>query len=143
MDEQGIRSEMHKVVQDRIDAGLVTGLSEIVHDVLRERRNFNGDDAPFYRVHAFEDLKRIAKSVVGKYDARDTTADDLLLPGFSHLCKAYPMMRDGTVVIVPVDMCGDDELKARASQLDEMAKGCRAHAREIREYLIARGQVAA
>lgn len=143
MDEQSIRSEMHKIAQERIDAGEITSLDEIVYGVLAERTKIEGEDAPFYRVHAFDDLKRIAKSVVGKYAANDTTADELLLPGFKHLCKAYPMTRDDAVVIVPVDMCTDDELKARAAQLDEMAKGCVAHAREIREYLIARDRVAA
>lgn len=126
-----------------IDAGLVTSLNEVVAGVLNGRPSLEGDDAPFYRVHAFEDLKRIAKSVVGKYAADDTTSDELLLPGFKHLCKAYPMSRDGDVVIVPVDMCSDEELKARAAQLDEMAKGCVAHAREIREYVLARARIAA
>jgi hypothetical protein len=143
MDEQSIRSEMHKIAQERIDAGEVTSLDQIVHTVLDTRSNIDGADAPFYRVHAFDDLKRIAKSVVGKYAAKDTTADELLLPGFKHLCKAYPMSRDGDVVIVPLDMCTDDELKARAVQLDDMAKGCIAHANEIREYVLARARVAA
>ena len=143
MDEQSIRSEMHKIAQERIEAGAITSLDEIVHGVLGNRDGIEGDDAPFYRVHAFEDLKRIAKSVVGKYAAKDTTADELLLPGFKHLCKAYPMTREGEVVIVPVDMCTDDELRARAVQLDEMAKGCIAHALEIREYMLARGRMAA
>lgn len=143
MDEQSIRSEMHRIAQERIDAGEVTSLDQIVHTVLDTRSNIEGDDAPFYRVHAFDDLKRIAKSVVGKYAAKDTTLDELLLPGFKHLCKVYPMTRDGTVVIVPVDLCSDDELKSRASQLDDMAAGCTAHALEIREYLLARGRIAA
>jgi len=143
MDENSIRSEMHKMAQERIDAGEVTSLDHIVHGVLSKREDIQGEDAPFYRVHAFDDLKRIAKSVVGKYAANDETADELLLPGFKHLCKAYPMTRDGEVVIVPVDMCSDDELKARAAQLDEMAKGCMAHALEIREYVLARRRVAA
>lgn len=143
MDEQSIRSEMHKIAQGRIDAGEVTSLDQIVHTVLDGRQSIEGEDAPFYRVHAFDDLKRIAKSVVGKYAAKDTTADELLLPGFKHLCKAYPMTREGDVVIVPVDMCTDDELKARAAQLDEMAKGCTAHALEIREYILARDRRAA
>jgi hypothetical protein len=143
MDETSIRSEMHKLAQARIEAGEVTGLDELVHGVIDRRGAIEGDGAPFYRVHTFSDLKRIAKSVVGKYAAEDSTADELLLPGFVHLCKAYPMTRDGAVVIVPVDQCTDDELKARANQLDEMARGCVAHAREIREYMLARKPVAA
>ena len=143
MDEQSIRSEMHKIAQERIEAGEVTSLDQIVHTVLDSRSGIEGDDAAFYRVHAFDDLKRIAKSVVGKYAAKDTTSTELLLPGFKHLCKAYPMTRDDEVVIVPVDMCTDDGLKARAVQLDEMAKGCVAHATEIREYVLARGRIAA
>lgn len=143
MDEQSIRSEMHKIAQERIEAGEITSLDAIVYGVLDARSNIEGDDAPFYRVHAFQELKRVAKSVVGKYDAKETTADDLLLPGFQHLCKAYSMLRDGETVIVPVDQCTNNELKARAAQLDEMAKGCIAHALEIREYLLARGRIAA
>lgn len=143
MDEQSIRSEMHKLAQERIEAGEVTSLDQIVRAVLDERPNIEGEDAPFYRVHAFDDLKRIGKSVVGKYAPNDTTSDELLLPGFKHLCKAYSMMREGEVVIVPVNLCTDDELRMRAVQLDEMAKGCIAHANEIREYMLARGRIAA
>jgi hypothetical protein len=143
MDEQSIRSEMHKIAQERIDAGEVTSFDQIVYGVLDGRQAIEGADAPFYRVHAFKDLKRIAKSVLGKYAPTDTTADELLLPGFKHLCKAYSMVRDGEPVIVPLDMCTDEELRARASQLDEMAKGCVAHATEIREYVLARGKIAA
>lgn len=143
MDEQSIRSEMHKIAQERIDAGEVTSLDHIVITVLDTRNNIEGDDAEFYRVHTFDALKRIAKSVVRKYAPTDTTADELLLPGFKHLCQAYSMMRDGDAAIVPVDLCSDEELIARAVQLDDMAKGCVAHASEIREYVLARAKIAA
>lgn len=133
-----IRSEMHKIVQSRIEAGLATSLHQIVHGVMDARPALNGGDAAFYRVHTYADLARIAKRVIGKYAANDSTASELLLPGFTHLCKAYPMMRDGEPVIVPVDQCTDDELAGRAAQLDEMALGCTAHAKEIRGYLKAR-----
>lgn len=143
MDEPSIRSEMHKIAQDGIAAGEVITLDAIVHAVLETRDDIEGDDAPFYRVNAFDNLKRIAKTVVGKYDAKDTTDADVLLLGFEHLCKAYPMMRDRVVALVPVDQCTDIELYARAAQLDEMAKGCVAHAIELREFVRTRSQRAA
>lgn len=143
MDDTSIRSEMHKIAQERIAADVVTVLDDLVYGVLETRAGIEGEDAEFYRVHTFRELRRIAKGVVGKYDSTATTDDQLILPGFKYLCRAYPMTRDGAVVLVPVNRCTDDELVARAAQLDEMAKGCVAHALEIREYVMARGRIAA
>ncbi|NSX90111.1 hypothetical protein [Agrobacterium tumefaciens] len=143
MDEAKVATEMHEMMDEKLDAGVIALPSHIVAKMLDKRQAILGDDAEFYRVHTFDRLMQIAKRVVGKFRADDETASQLLLPGFQHLCKAYPMMRDGEVAIVPVTLCTDEELLARANQLDEMAKGCRAHAREIRQYISARGREAA
>ena len=108
-------------------------------EILNIKCNIDGEDAPFYRVCTYKEVVRLAKRAIGKYDAEDTTAEQLVLPGFKHLCRAYPLERDGLVALVPVNVCTDDELLMRAAQLEEMAKGCTAHALEIREYVLARG----
>lgn len=143
MDEARVATEMHEMMDEKLDAGVIALPSHIVSKMLEKRKGIDGDDAEFYRVHTFDRLMQIAKRVVGKYRADEQTSAQLLLPGFQHLCKAYPMMRDGEVAIVPVTLCTDEELHARANQLDEMAKGCRAHAREIRQYVAAREKAAA
>ena len=143
MDEAKVATEMHEMMDEKLDACVIALPSHIVAKMLDKRQAILGDDAEFYRVNTFDRLMQIAKRVVGKFRADDETTSQLLLPGFQHLCKAYPMMRDGEVAIVPVTLCTDEELLARANQLDEMAKGCRAHAREIRQYISARGREAA
>ncbi|MEI4482202.1 MULTISPECIES: hypothetical protein [unclassified Phyllobacterium] len=143
MDDFTIRSEMHEFVADKLENGTVVEVENLVIEMMNDRDSLEGDDAAFYRVHTFNDLKRIARSVIGKYDPKGKTDADVLLPGFKHLAKAYPMMRDGKSVLVPVDQCSDFELFSRASQLEDMAKGCRSHAGEIREYISARNEKAA
>ena len=143
MEEKSIRAEMHQIVDDHLSRGESVDRDTLVHKTLETRSRIEGEDAPFYRVHTFADLQKVASKVIGKYEPKDKTEEELLLPGFTHLQRAYQIKRNETVMIVPVDQCSDDELKGRAALLDEMAKGCRDHAREIREYVLARGKSAA
>lgn len=143
MDEFKIRSEINQIVAENLANGVVVDVDMLVLGLMQKRGKIEGEGADFYRVHTFKDLKRIATRVIGKYDAKDKTEADLVLPGFKHLCKAYPMNREGKSVLVPVNQCSDFELIARASQLEDMASGCVSHAGELREYVLARGSAAA
>lgn len=140
MDAASITSEIHRLIDDKIASGVLVQTHWIAHEVLGRHDDIEGQDAEWYRVCTFKEVCRIAKSAIGKYRAEDVTDQQILLPGFTHLCKAYPLTRDGELVLVPVDQCSDDELRARAADLDKMAKGCIAHARELREYVNARAQ---
>lgn len=143
MDDTSVTAEIHKLVDDKIASGVVVHVEWVAAEILNLKCNIDGDDAPFYRVCTFKEVVRLAKRAIGKYDAKDTTAEQLVLPGFKHLCKAYPIDRDGVSVLVPITLCTDAELFDRANQLEEMAKGCVAHANEIREFLLAREAAAA
>lgn len=143
MSEHSVTEEIHKLIDEKIESGIVVHADWIAASILSIKDQIDGDDAPFYRVCAYRDVVRIAKRVIGKFQADDTTPAQLVLAGFEHLCKAYPMDRDGAVVLVPVTLCTDAELLDRASQLEKQAKGCRAHAREILDYVAAREAVAA
>ena len=143
MNENSVTKEIRALIEDKINAGVVVRADWIAAGILAIKSNIEGDDTPFYRVCAYRDIVRTARSIVDKYDATDATPEQLVLPGFKHLCKAYPMVRDGVAVLVPVNLCTTKELTARASQLEEMAKGCRAHAREILDYIAAREIAAA
>lgn len=137
-DETSVIAEIHKLIDDKIAAGIVVRADWVAAGILEMKSQIEGDDVPFYRVCAYRDIVRIAKRAIGRFEATDTTPEQLVLPGFKHLCKAYPMTRDDVVVLVPVTSCTDDELLARAAQLEEMARGCRAHAAEILDYVAAR-----
>lgn len=138
MEDASITSEIHRLIDDKIATGVVVNVDWVAAEILSIKCNIEGEDAPFYRVCTYKEVVRLAKRAIGKYDAEDVTAEQLVLPGFKHLCRAYPLERDGLVALVPVTMCTSDELLARAAQLEEMAKGCVAHALEIREYVLAR-----
>lgn len=138
MNEQSVTAEIRALIDDKLASGVVVQAEWVATGILEIKSKADGEDMPFYRVCAYREVVRIAKRVIGKYETTDDTPTQLLLPGFKHLCKAYPMEREGVVVLVPVTMCTDAELRARAAQLEEMAKGCRAHAREILDYVAAR-----
>lgn len=142
MSEASVTDEIHALIDEKIAAGIAVRADWVASGILEIKNKISGEDEPFYRVCAYRDIVRIAKRVIGKYEPTDTTPEQLVLPGFKHLCKAYPMARDGEVVLVPVDQCSTAELLARAGQLDEMAAGCVAHAEEIRAYVAARSEAA-
>jgi len=136
--EASVTEEIHRLIDEKIAGGVIVNVDWIAQEILASKDKIEGDDAAFYRVCTFREICRQAKRAIGKYAPDDATPEQLVLPGFKHLCRAYPVTRDGDVRLVPVSLCTDDELAERARQLDEMAKGCRAHAREIREYVRAR-----
>jgi hypothetical protein len=142
MDDTSVTKEIHALIDEKIAAGVTVRADWIAAGIIESKSNITGDDAPFYRVCAHRDIVRIAKRAIGKYEPGGNTPEQLVLPGFKHLCRAYPMQRDGEVVLVPVDLCSNAELLARAEQLDEMAEGCRSHAKEIRTYVMAKGEAA-
>lgn len=138
MDDTSISAEIHKLIDDRLNGGIVVHVEWVANAIIESRSDIVGSDAPWYREVAFKEIARLVKRALGKYDVDDTTPQTMLFPGFKHLCRAYSMERDERIVLVPVELCTVPELDARASQLEEQAKGCRSHAREIREYLMAR-----
>lgn len=143
MDDTSIIEEIHKLIDGKIAMGVIVRADWIAAGILDLKSNIDGEDVQFYRVCAYRDVLRTAKRAIGKYEADESTPDQLLLPGFKHLCKAYPMVRDGVPMIVPVDQCTEAELRGRVADLEKMAKGCRAHAREILDYIAARKSDAA
>lgn len=142
MSDISIRTEVRAVIDEKISAGVAVRADWVAVGILEAKAGIEGADAEFYRVCAYNEIRRIAKEVLGKWKATDETPEQLVLPGFTHLCKAYPMERNGEVVLVPVDQCTASELLHRAEQLDEMAAGCRAHAKEIRAYVMAKAEAA-
>lgn len=140
--EESIYSELRKYVSDLVDGGAVTRIDWIAQAFLSSRNDISGADAGFYRGCAHAHIHRIAKKVVGKYDieARSSQDAQIVLEGFEHLQRAYTVPRDGFTSLVPIHKMNDDELLARAAEYEQMAVGCRRHAREIRDFVNARGQ---
>lgn len=132
----GIYSEVRQFVEDKVAAGVIVRVDWLTSEYIGTKSRANGEDMPFYRHCAHAHLNEVIRRVVGKYDARPVQEDrQLVLDGFEHLQRAYTVQRDGVKLLVPIDKLSDIELAARADEYDAMAKGCRAHAREIRKFI--------
>ena len=142
MNEISIRTEIRALIDEKISAGIAIRADWVAAGVLENKNRISGEDKEFYLTCAYNDIRRMAKEVIGKFKVGGETPEQLILPGFRHLCKAYPMVRDEEVVLVPVDQCTTAELLARAAQLDEMADGCLAHSQEIRAHVTAKAEAA-
>lgn len=138
MSDTSITSEVRKFIADKIARGETIVVEWLTHEIVNGKDSIEGEDAPFFRVCAYKHVKNVVKGCIGKYDVKPATDSQLTLDGFEHLQVAYTVIRDDQVTLVPVGQLTDIELLGRADEYELMAKGCRAHAREIRSYTSAR-----
>lgn len=139
MKQPSIRAEVRKFIADKIAHKEVIAVDWLTHEIVNSRADIEGEDAPFYRVCAYKHVRDEVKACVDKYDAKTPVSDSqLVLDGFEHLQVAYTVERKGITQLVPIDMLTDAELTKRAIEFEDMAKGCRKHALEIRGYVKAR-----
>ncbi len=141
MNEQSVTDEIRKFVADKIDNKEVVIVGWITTEMLERKSRVEGADAPFYLTCARKFIQDVVRRVIGKYNSSPNAPDSqIVLPGFEYLQQAYTVDRDDVVTLVPVDMLTDQELIARAKEYEEMAKGCRRHAYEIREFVRTRSE---
>ena len=144
MEAINVHGEVRKLIADSVARGEARSVASYVDIVMAERSNIEGPDADFYLICTRHRIKELVSAAIGKYTPKTRQAEaQLVLDGFEHLQVAYTFERGGETMLVPVDQCSDMELARRASEYEDMAAGCRSHAREIREYLATRtGQAA-
>lgn len=128
-------SEVREYIQDQLSAGVIIRAEWVTAGILHAKAEPECEDADFYLLCARAHLAEIVKRCIGKYKAATVTDDQLVLPGFDHLQRGYQVERENVRLLVPTDLLTDDEIEARASEYEAMAAGCRAHARELRDFL--------
>lgn len=134
---------IESIVLDKIDRGERVSMNWAVTEVLNGYPDITGEDADFYKIAARDFVAGKVKGCIKKYDGSfDSVTPQMVLDGFEHLQKAYPVKRGKSRELVPVDQLTDRELLARAEELRAMAKGCRKHAKEIEDYVSHRRQTA-
>lgn len=136
---ESIYREISEFVRDKTEAGMIVQVDWLATEFISHKDRIEGDDLPFYTVCAHHHVREIAKSCIGKYKPKPQTDEQLVLSGFEHLQTAYPVERDGERLLIPVHLLTDSELEARALEYEDMAKGCIAHAKEIRGFVRHRG----
>jgi hypothetical protein len=130
-----VTREIRAMVQDRIAAGVIVRVDWFTQEILSLKSRIEGDDADFYIACGADFIRDAVKRCIGDYAPKAMTVPQLIMDGFEHLQKAYTVNRDGENVLVPVDLLTDEEVEGRAAELEDMARGCIAHARELRGYM--------
>lgn len=138
-----IRQEVREIIRERINANVLTSADWLTHHVMRSHSDIQGSDADLHVILAHKALSAIVKECVGKYEPKPENTDQDLLPGFDYVQCAYPIERGGVRVLVPTDLLTDDEVEARAIEFEGMARGCIAHAKELRAYIRLRASAGA
>lgn len=134
--------EIRKYITDKVNSGAIVRVDWLTAEIIAAKDRFDGEDSNFYLICAHKHVAEVVKDCIGDYRPKPTVDAQLVLDGFDHLQKAYPVEREGIRVLVPIHLLSDAELEARAVEYVEMARGCIAHAKEIRAFIKAR-QVAA
>ena len=142
MSDTSVTSQVRKFIADKVSRGEIIVVDWLTNEIISNKASIQGDDEPFYRVCAYIHVKDVVKRCIGKYDVKPITDSQLTLDGFEHLQVAYTVTRADQIVLVPVNQLSDRELLGRADEYEQMAKGCRAHAREIRSYIASRSVAA-
>lgn len=138
-----VTNEIRQIVTDRINSGVIVRVEWLTTEILAMKDRIEGDDADFYIACGVDYIKDTVKRCIGAYAPKAAAATDaqIVMEGFDYMQKAYTVTRAEEVVLVPVHLLSDAEIEARALELEAMAKGCIAHARELRAYVS--GRVAA
>jgi len=130
----------HKLIADKIAEGEQVQMEWAVHEIIKGRGKIDGKGVPFYTLCAREQVYRVVKKAVDKYEIASDNTDrtQISLAGFDYLQAAYTVEREDVRILVPIHLISDEELEARACEFDKLALGIREHAREIRKYIAAR-----
>lgn len=140
--EKDIKERVSRLICEWMDAGKVLDLHWLTTGVLNEHGDISGSDAEFYVLCARQHIHRLVKQQVQKLEndmpgtqQGEFDAKGFLLEGYQYLRRGYSMKRDGTLSLVPIFQCTDEELIARANEYFAMAEGNNAHGTEILRFI--------
>ena len=131
-----VTHEIRKIVTDRLNAGLIIRAEWLTTEILAMKADIDGEDADFYVACAVDFIRDTTKRCIGDYAPKASAKTDaqILMQGFDYMQRAYTVERDDEICVVPVQLLTDEEIEGRAIDLESMARGCIAHAKELRAY---------
>ena len=137
MTQTELLEEIEALVLARIELGLITDTMSIAKDILDAHDDLHGADTDFYELCAWNHVRVSIRMVLRDHKLTgEKRSDQLLLPGFDHLQKAYAIEQEHEPKVVPIDKMSKEELIAKADELRQMAEGCIKHAAELDRYRI-------
>lgn len=131
------------LVMQKVDAGQRVKMEWTAAEVLNELDNIEGADVDFYLITARHYIIDQVKRCVGKFEV--TVADvsgQIVMDGFEHLQKAYPMDRGDGRELIPIGQLTDDEIKARSQEYVKGGEALIRHGFELIQYMRSRAQAA-
>jgi hypothetical protein len=136
-EDMDLRTEVRAVIEEVLREGKPAEASWLTHNIVERHRSILGDDTDWYRACAYGHVRALVRLELGRYKASDDTERDeqLVLPGFTYVQRAYLVRRDDEQMLVRIEQCTLDELWAKIADLRAMAAGCIDHARELERYI--------
>lgn len=137
---QELIRQTHQLIGDKLHAIEPVQMDWAVQELILQQGTITGDGVPFYEWCAHETVYDVVKNAVHKYEMKRGPDEDnqLWLTGFEYLLQAYTIERNGGRWLVPIDLLSDEEIDARADELDRQTLGTAKHARELRQYKLER-----
>lgn len=136
MTEQDLIVEARRHIQEGIDQKLVRVTDWIVTAIVKNHSDVHGADLDFHFICAHGHVRSIVRRVAQEYKETNPVADSQrVLPGFRHFQKGYLVERDGSSVVLSIELMSRDEFLSKAADLRKMAQGCVEHAVEIERYV--------
>lgn len=142
--EKDIKERVSRLICEWMDAGKVLDLHWLTTGVLNEHSDISGSDTDFYVLCARQHIHGLVKRQVQRLENDPPSAQGefdaagFLLEGYEYLRRGYSMKRDGSLSLVPIFQCTDEELIARANEYFAMAEGNNAHGTEILRFVASR-----
>lgn len=135
---QGLLGEIDALINERLAEREVVNAETLTIQVMQchlEHLTITGDDAAWAQVRIHDNVRDAVRESLRRYrDTNDSTVEQLLLPGYRFLQRAYLIERgEGPVIVVTADV-PDDELDAKAAMHDRASQGHSEHAAELRAY---------
>lgn len=144
MKDSEIDTEILAIIESRMTSSLDVAGPWLIHEVVNQHPNIEGDDEDFYRCCAFGHVAARVREALRREAQRDNSEDrQLLLPGWSHLHRRYSIERNDQQMIVPIEAMTDLELEKKAAEYIRQSDGLRSHADEINRYRMQRRSMTA
>lgn len=138
MTQPELTREVEAVVEKRLAEKETIPTSWLIHAVVKRFPDLRGADAPFYRLCAFghvgDTVRAVLRARKEKEAEPDAGAGDLF-PGLTRVQRAYTITRDDEQTVVPTEDMTDEEIRAKAAELDRFGRGAIKHGEELLKYL--------
>jgi hypothetical protein len=129
--------EVEELLLARIENGLITDPAVLAQDVMEKHPDLRGADSDFYVLCAWNHVRVCIRILLRDHKLTGEKQSDN--PGWGeYIQKAYCVEVNEEPRIIPIDKMSPDQLRAKASELRQMAAGCYKHADELDRFRVSK-----